>query len=60
MPRDNQYVVYDPPRPSLPYLGVLYRDNRRLRVYSFATYEEAVEFLTSKALRKLEFLETTA
>lgn len=45
------YVVYDPPQAGLPYLGVLLSPDRPMSVFTFKTFEEAREFLTSNAIR---------
>jgi hypothetical protein len=49
----NAYVVYDPPAEGYPFLGVLFRAEARPRVFVFPTQDEAITFLTSKALKKL-------
>jgi hypothetical protein len=46
----GKYVVYDPPRPGLPYIAVLFRPEVRPRVFIFRTAEEATSFVTSNAV----------
>jgi hypothetical protein len=50
---NDAYVVYDPPVEGYPFLGVLFRAEARPKVFVFPTQEEAVAFLTSKALKEL-------
>jgi hypothetical protein len=50
----GKYVVYDPPKPGLPYLAVLFIPSLRPRVFSFDTLKEAEEFLTANAIEQLD------
>lgn len=55
MVAEPMYIVYDPPQPGLPFLGVLIMPEQPLRVWKFESFLEAREFLTTHALRHLEF-----
>ena len=42
------FVVYDPPRPGLPFLAVLIDDDGIVTAGGFATFDEAQTYVTQK------------
>lgn len=40
----GKYVVYDPPKPGFPYLGVLFVPEEPIRVVAFDSYNQAEIF----------------
>ncbi len=49
-----QYIVYDPPKPGLPYLAALFLPAAPPRVFMFRTAAEAEKFLTRNAVAEID------